>query len=144
MDSKICSKCGIEKPLTEFHKQQRNKDGLRHWCKECRRRYYQANRKQQGVYDRKYYANHKNKRATYFKAYVAQFPERIKAKRAVERAVKAGKLIRPNRCSNPKCNKLCVPEGHHWSYLEEHWLDVKWLCKSCHGQIDHTNLGVRQ
>lgn len=32
---KICSKCGNGKPLSEFGKASRMKDGLRTWCKEC-------------------------------------------------------------------------------------------------------------
>jgi hypothetical protein len=32
---KICSKCGIEKPLSDFNKRKRNKDGLNSYCREC-------------------------------------------------------------------------------------------------------------
>ena len=32
---KKCTKCGIEKELTNFHKKSTTKDGLRHWCKSC-------------------------------------------------------------------------------------------------------------
>lgn len=35
METKICSKCGIEKPVNEFYKDRRSKDGLRSHCKEC-------------------------------------------------------------------------------------------------------------
>lgn len=34
--TKICSKCKKEKPLSEFHKDPRGKDGYRSTCKECR------------------------------------------------------------------------------------------------------------
>lgn len=36
--TKICSKCGTEKPLFGFHKQAKGKDGLKSWCKECTNR----------------------------------------------------------------------------------------------------------
>jgi hypothetical protein len=36
MGFKRCSKCGIEKPLTEFHKLKQSKDGHRPDCKTCR------------------------------------------------------------------------------------------------------------
>jgi len=36
---KKCSKCGIEKPLTEFHKNKRKKDGHRSECKSCTKQY---------------------------------------------------------------------------------------------------------
>lgn len=34
-DMKICSKCGIEKPTTEFYKHNRHRDGLASNCKTC-------------------------------------------------------------------------------------------------------------
>lgn len=34
---KTCSKCKLEKELTEFHKDATKKDGLCHQCKECAR-----------------------------------------------------------------------------------------------------------
>ena len=40
--SKTCSKCGEDKPLTDFHKNKVAKDGLTYHCKECmRERYYE-------------------------------------------------------------------------------------------------------
>lgn len=36
---KICTKCGVEKPLSEFHKNKRRKDGLGIWCKSCNSEY---------------------------------------------------------------------------------------------------------
>lgn len=35
MNTKKCTKCKIEKPLTEFHKDKSRKDGLRYYCKAC-------------------------------------------------------------------------------------------------------------
>lgn len=37
---KTCSKCGKTKPLSEFHKAKRNKDGYTGQCGECRRAYH--------------------------------------------------------------------------------------------------------
>lgn len=48
MSSKLCKKCKIEKPLSEFHKRSKNKDGLYSYCHECSRAdantYYAKNR----------------------------------------------------------------------------------------------------
>jgi hypothetical protein len=35
MTTKICSKCGIEKELSEFYKNKTRKDGYHNWCKKC-------------------------------------------------------------------------------------------------------------
>ena len=37
---KVCKKCGIEKPITEFHKQATGKLGVKAVCKECYNRHY--------------------------------------------------------------------------------------------------------
>ena len=37
METKKCSKCGVEKELCEFHKQSSNKTGYRASCKNCRK-----------------------------------------------------------------------------------------------------------
>jgi 5-methylcytosine-specific restriction endonuclease McrA len=39
---KICAKCRVEKPLSEFGKRTKAKDGLQHDCKECRNAYNRA------------------------------------------------------------------------------------------------------
>jgi|GEM_PF-5086319 len=43
---KTCTGCGASKPVEDFHKHKRNKDGLRHDCKACakksRQRYHET------------------------------------------------------------------------------------------------------
>ena len=46
METKICSKCKIEKSTEEFKKVKQNSDGLHSWCCECSKNYnkvYQKN-----------------------------------------------------------------------------------------------------
>jgi hypothetical protein len=52
MDKKVCSRCGIEKSLTDFNKNKKNKnnDGLQYTCGECDRKYL-----------KKYYSENKDK-----------------------------------------------------------------------------------
>jgi 5-methylcytosine-specific restriction endonuclease McrA len=35
LETKVCSKCGIEKPITEFSKHKGKKDGYEYQCKQC-------------------------------------------------------------------------------------------------------------
>lgn len=35
MDSKVCTKCGVSKPLTEFHNLKASKDGKSYYCRAC-------------------------------------------------------------------------------------------------------------
>lgn len=55
---KICSKCGIEKELSEFHKQAMGKNGRRAICKICRKKIeqiYRINNKEYIAQQRKQY-----------------------------------------------------------------------------------------
>lgn len=68
-------------------------------------------------------------------------PERAKLMRrvnfAIHRAVRDGKLIRPDSCS--ECGTPCKPEAHHFKgYEKEFWLVVRWLCRKCHMATHHS------
>lgn len=55
-------------------------------------------------------------------------PEKVRARRKLGKAVKAGKIQRqPCPCGNPKSH------GHHEDYSKP--LEVTWLCASCHGKL---------
>lgn len=52
---------------------------------------------------------------------------------AVYRAIKSGALVRPNACEH--CNAQVFTEASHTDYSR--WLDVEWLCRSCHVAKDY-------
>lgn len=56
-------------------------------------------------------------------------PERIKARKALLIAVRAGDLARPARCG--RCTKSAPTQAHHHDYSKPY--DVEWLCAPCHG-----------
>lgn len=68
----------------------------------------------------------------YKKIQIARYPERVKARNAVSRALKSGRLIK----------KPCVKCGdnksfaHHTDYSKP--LDVVWLCRT-HHRAEHNN-----
>lgn len=65
-----------------------------------------------------------------------------RAGEAVNRAVKQGKLVRPDACYN--CGSARNIEAHHHlGYAREHRLDVVWLCKSCHAKADLSARGSK-
>jgi hypothetical protein len=39
---KICNKCFVEKPNSEYHKKKESKDGLMWWCNVCHKEYVKA------------------------------------------------------------------------------------------------------
>jgi hypothetical protein len=60
-------------------------------------------------------------------------PLRIKARKAVSRAVETGKLLRPAYCE--ACGLPTNVQGHHDDYTKP--LDVRWVCDDCHQLIHH-------
>lgn len=81
--SKVCSKCGEEKPRESFSKRSRALDGLYSWCKECAKAYYKAHGEQYRA-DHKdqiseYTKAHKVVKALYDKRYQAEHQEQKKA-----------------------------------------------------------------
>ena len=69
---KKCTKCGIEKPLTEFHKTKSSKDGHRCSCKLCSREYYVQNKEKIAKQGAIYRAKSKDKIAKRMKEYNAR------------------------------------------------------------------------
>jgi len=97
--TKICSKCGEEKPRTNqyFYKRKVNVDGLEGQCKDCateyrnqyfkgnkervteiKKLYYKNNKAKTDEYQKQYRNEHKDKQAKYTKIYAEKNKEKIK------------------------------------------------------------------
>ena len=61
MKTKVCTKCGTEKPVSEFSKDRSKADGLCSKCKSCVAAYYEANKEKIAAY----YEANKEKKAAY-------------------------------------------------------------------------------
>ena len=121
---KKCFKCGIEKPIDDFYTHSGTSDGHLNKCKECTRRDVMEYRRDKP--DREL--------STRLKA-CGKNPTPKNAYRAVQAALKAGVLIRPDRCSACGCTSAeHVIEAHHYDYSRP--LDVIWLCVPCHRNVD--------
>ncbi len=123
-----CRKCGIEKPVDGFYP--RNKV-----CKECTKRRVSEYQKGIGKHVHNKACRDYNKsekgRIALNKAkinYLESHRQRQRARWSVKRAIKSGKLFRPNACQ--KCGCECHPDAHHCDYSKP--IEVMWLCKSCH------------
>ena len=141
---KYCPKCKVEKGLSEFSKSRSRRDGLQRVCKECCRKYQKEYKQTEAGKEtrrkalRKYQQTERGKEA-FRKAYRKYgrkrrllYPEKSKAVQAVNDAIAAGKLTRPSICES--CFNERFTEGHHEDYSKP--LDVDWLCKKCHREID--------
>ena len=159
---KICFKCGVEKPLIDFYKHPSMADGHVNKCKECSKRDVNENRELKSEYYLNYDRNRhnsveRNAKSTQrnklkysediqFKEsilrsrqrWLEKNPYKRKAQNAAANALRDGKLERKTSCEHCGTDEKKL-QKHHWSYLEEHWLDVVWLCTTCHGK-EHKRL----
>ena len=139
METKKCSECGRELPLSEFNKNRSNKDGLQDRCRECFSRYnkarYAANKEKTREAVRKYREeNPENVLVTRLRI-CEKSPTSKNAYRAVEQALKCGVIEKPRTCSGCGCpDTEHRIEAHHHDYSKP--LDVIWLCTPCHSRMD--------
>lgn len=132
---KTCTKCGADKPLSEFNRRSLSKDGLRYECKSCHTlvstQYRDRNIDHVRVNDCR--RNKLPHRRALIKTAVANWsathPERLRAKNILQGAVASGRI---NRQPCFVCGEL-ITEAHHPDYSMP--LDVVWLCKRHHEQV---------
>jgi len=96
MAAKKCSKCGNEKPLSEFYKHKRSLDGHQYWCKVCLRatnREYELKNSDRLKYLRvQWRSNNKKRESENAKKWRKNNPERSRAA-----AARSDKLRNPER-----------------------------------------------
>lgn len=142
---KVCFKCSVKKPLTEFYRHPMMADGRLGKCKECTkqdvRKNYKDNNEHYVAYDksramlphrvemRNEYAQTpagKKAHARALKKQRALYPQKYKARTEFNNAVRDGKIKRGpcEICGKKKAH------GHHEDYSKP--LDVRWLCSKHH------------
>jgi hypothetical protein len=80
--TRVCRKCGQEKPLEEFVKNKTSALGRKHICKQCEQERYRkwraANSEKRWEYNRKWHAANPEKRWEYNRKWRAANPEKIR------------------------------------------------------------------
>lgn len=150
-DTRLCMTCGVTKPLAEFSRDRKGRNGLSTRCKTCANantaRWQRENQARAAQKKAAYYRAHRGhlmaieaKRA---RAWKLANPEKARlvarANDAIYQAVKRGKLMRPATCE--ACDREGKIEAAHHDYSRP--LDVKWLCHSCHVRWDHAVPKIR-
>lgn len=153
-----CKSCGLTKDPSLFYASNLAR------CKECVKESARQNREEKKEYYMEYDRNRPNKAERNeitkeriksrrlvdeeFRLTVNQNkqdwaqrnPHKRKAQNALSNAVRDGDVLKLEFCEHCFSSDKKI-EGHHWSYLEEHWLDVIWLCTKCHG-LEHKRLNT--
>lgn len=79
MEKRICSKCKVEKPLTDFYINNRNPHGYHYSCKECGRKYKLENKEKSLLSDKLYRENNREKIRESQKNYAETHKDKISA-----------------------------------------------------------------
>lgn len=156
---KVCKKCGLEKPIEEFYVHKQMNDGHLNFCKECVKgrthKYRQDNLEKIRNYDRnrpnakerakkesesiKSDKRRYNRMLEFKKQWNKENKYKKNAHNEVQKAIKKGLLIRPNKCE--MCGKTnCEIQGHHDDYAKP--LNIVWVCTECHGKIHRKYKGI--
>jgi hypothetical protein len=106
---KVCTKCKVEKPLTEFNKNKKTKDNYRSDCNYCRKQYYQANKERIKEYEKQYYQANKEK-----------INEYEKQRRKTDHMFKLKKLLRD------RSQKAFKRKGYSKNTKTQEMLGVDW------------------
>ncbi len=160
-----CSSCGVEKEDSEFPKKQKEVC-KRCKCREAEKKYKgtgkgklvelgQRQKKKEAGYQLNYYRNNekyreqvlarhkqyarenKEKIRQQINNYIAENPEKHRARNKLRKAVQMGKIEKPSACQKCGVQSKRI-EGHHEDYGKP--LDVIWLCVSCHKNL-HGKIG---
>lgn len=135
---KTCFKCGEEKPLEDFYRHPGTTDGHLGKCKECAKADVRENRSirrsQYAAYERQRFQRPERKAQllVMHRRRRARYPEKEKARHALNNAIRDEKLER-GVCE--VCGTMA--EAHHEDYSKP--FEVRWLCfkhhREAHGQI---------
>ena len=121
MQTKKCSKCGKELPISDFHADKRKKYGVGCACRECKNKYKHDNRE-------KLLVAQKERR----KRKAKELAPKQRAWNAIYYAHRTGKIKKPAVCEICGSNENI--QGHHNNYSK--LFDVVWCCQKCHVNLD--------
>jgi hypothetical protein len=165
---KTCNTCKTEKPLSDFNKCARYKDGHQYVCRECKRAYNQRTKEQRAEWKRGYRAANLDKVKAYNNAYNAQYkrehPEIVRRHAQKRRALEISQAgIMPLRLEEFldnfyghycfKCGATEDIQLDHIVPLSKGGLhcvnNVQWLCAYCNNvkgnrnSVDYRPMPVR-
>jgi hypothetical protein len=139
--TKVCRTCGRAKPLGDFARHARGKDGRRTHCRSCvstgkvKRNPPLSPERQARDRERRRRPEYLARNLEAAHAWQARNKPAVEARQAVTRGVKAGTITPATTCQVVGCRKRSGLHGHHNSYGPRNHLRVVWLCRGHHQSV---------
>lgn len=105
-----------------------NRDHLNKYARKYNRRRREIDPEPSRQYHQTWRANNKAKLREYVKHNIYERRQKDAVRAKLRRAVKAGKIIKPDRCT--RCDACTKLSAHHSDYSQPYL--VEWLCHRCH------------
>lgn len=138
MNNRICSRCGVEKPLEVFHKNKSKPLGHDYWCNVCRNDFdRKRHATPQGIKRNKDYKNSDRGRERMRERLRLDYQKnkhKYAARRMIQKLIKLGVIIR-EPCN--MCGSDTNLRGHHPDYSKPAF--VIWLCQKHHSEVHRKN-----
>ena len=153
---KKCTKCKVEKPLTEFHKDKNRKDGFMSGCKSCKLIYSSKHRDKINLYAKKYYKENreehlKRNKEWYWgnKEYKMEYQKKYKKQRRstdIKYKIKVNTISRISKAikkysltkKSSSIKELGCAIKEYFAYLEQQFTDnMSWDNYGTYWEIDH-------
>lgn len=113
MKTKVCSKCGVEKPIDEFYKDKHRKDGVRADCKSCvckrQKKYGDNHKEERKEYNKEYNETHKEELKLYRetnKEEISEYAKEYNITHRVEKAKNYNKYYNNNKAKIREYEKI--------------------------------------
>lgn len=116
---KVCSKCKVPQPTTNFRKDRRKKDGLTSWCKGCWKKYDRDTAEKRKTRSRLWHENNKEyhnrinkewktQNATRYKKSSKIWEQKNKQKSVAKRHKRRAKLLGGGTYTTEEWDNLCL------------------------------------
>ena len=139
---KKCKRCDISKEKSLFFSDERYRDGMAPWCKECRKLYQRERMRANPERHRRDIASwrmaHRDRYLEIHRESARRYRgnpvNRVKelARGALNYAISRGYVVK-GKCAD--CGSAERVQGHHHDYTKP--IDVTWLCPKCHARRRH-------